>query len=412
MKRSYVNSAYTSLACVVVVVGRYTKKVIYMEVVQKSCVLCIRGEQHSPEECYRNHGMEESSTSMETKAFGRIFSRTLQDGIIIQRLVSDGDAANFAAITNANPYGAYGIAVENILYSNHLKRNISSGIKEISRTRGEIGSIRKKIEETSKTFHDTITRCVENINQLQEDASSKCRRLRADLNELPLHVYGDHSQCAENNFNCDGQMRPGEQNLVPELQEKNLFIRIERVMQGAINNAKHLLMNLTTNTSESLMAIIAKTIGAKRMHFALKLSYKVRCYVAFLLFNCSASIGPLCREMEKDPPSIGLRVQQYRSEKNQQRVIRQSQEDYFGNRSLRQFHGADGNYGRVVDPDIDDATMAIRKADHYGILADWQADANGIEQRTRLQILSSEWNTLQKWLITASVMGRIYRREP
>ncbi|KAJ8685540.1 hypothetical protein QAD02_021333 [Eretmocerus hayati] len=155
-------------------------------------------------------------------------------------------------------------------------------------------------------------------------------------------------------------------------------------MQRAINNVKHLLVNLTTNTSGSFMAIIAKIIGAKRMHFALKLSYKARCYVAFLLFNFSASIGPIYREMEKDPSSIGLKVQRYRSEKNQQRVFRQAQEDYVGNRSLRQFHGADGNYGRVVDPDIDDATMAIRKADHYGILADWQADANGIEQQTRL----------------------------
>ncbi|KAJ8677272.1 hypothetical protein QAD02_013059 [Eretmocerus hayati] len=411
MKRSYVNSAYTSPACIVIIIVEYTKKIIYMEVVQKSCILCVRGKQHSPEECYRNHEMEESSTSIETKAFGRIFSKTLQDKIIIRRLVSDVDAANFAAITNANPYGAYGIAVEKILCSNHLKRNIPSGIKVISRTRGEIGSIRKKIEESSKTFHDTITRCVEKVNQLQVDTSLKCRKLRADFTRLPLHIYGDHSQCAENNFDCDGQMSPGERNLVPELREKNLFIRIERVMQRAINNAKHLLMNLTTNTSESFMAIVAKTIGAKRMHFALKLSYKARCYVAFLLFNSSSSIGPICREMGKDPPQIGLKVQQYRSEKNQQRLIRRAQEDYVGNRPVRQY-GADGEYGRVVDPDIDDTTMAIREADHYGILADWQADANGIEQRTWLQSLLSEWNTLRKWLITAPVMSRIYRRQP
>ncbi|KAJ8677076.1 hypothetical protein QAD02_012863 [Eretmocerus hayati] len=365
MKRSYVNSAYTSPACVVVVIGRYTKKILYMEVVQKSCVYCIRGKQHSPAHCYRNHEINESSTSMETKAFERIFSWTLQDNLILKRLVSDGDAKNFIAITNANPYGAYGIMVENILCSNHLKRNISAGIQEISRTRGEIGRIRGNIEESSKTFHLAITRCVEKFNQLQEDTSSKCHRLRADLLKLPFHVYADHSQCSGDNFGCDGQLRQGEQNLVPELQQKNLFNRIEKVMQRAINNANHLLMNLTTNTSESFMAIVAKTIGAKRMHFALKLSYLARCCIAVLLFNTSASIAPICLEMGKDIPQIGFKIQKFRLAKNQQRLVRRAQEDYADNRRSGQFHGADGNYGRVVDPDKIAAELLLLNSQTY-----------------------------------------------
>ncbi|KAJ8671254.1 hypothetical protein QAD02_002513 [Eretmocerus hayati] len=123
-KRSYVNSEYSSPAACVVIIGRYTRKVLDIEVVQKSCILCTRGTWHTSDECYRNHGRDESSTTMETKAFARIFSRTLSYNIIIRRLVTDGDAKNYLAILNANPYGEYGIRVENVLCA-HGKERIS-----------------------------------------------------------------------------------------------------------------------------------------------------------------------------------------------------------------------------------------------------------------------------------------------
>ncbi|KAJ8666426.1 hypothetical protein QAD02_008088 [Eretmocerus hayati] len=349
---------------------------------------------------------------METKAFSSIFPRSLGYKIISKGFVSDGDSKNFNAISETNPYAEYGISVENVLCANHLKRNVSAGIKEISRTRGKIGSIKKIIEHSSKTFHATITKPVSNINNLQIDMAEKCKELRADLEKMPYHIYGDHTHCQDNNFDCNGQLLDGENDLVPELQQKHLFERIQGVMLRAINNVHNLLLNLTTSQCESFNNIVAKTIGAKRLHLSLKLSYKAHCHIAVLLFNTSASIQPICEEMGKDVPHIGQNVQLKRAERNQHRGARLSKQGDVDNRSPRQHQGADENYGRVIEPDISEEQFAIRRAEHYEKLASWQRDAKNLERRTLLQSLSPEWKSKRKWLITASVMGRIWRKLP
>ncbi|KAJ8671253.1 hypothetical protein QAD02_002512 [Eretmocerus hayati] len=240
----------------------------------------------------------------------------------------------------------------------------------------------------------------------------KCSLLRADLEKLPYHIYGDHSRCQHNYFDCNGEPQDGEHDVVPELQQKGLFEQIQGVMIRAINHAHSLLMNLTTNRSESFNNIVVKTIGAKRLHLSLKLSYKARCHIAVLLFDISASIAPICEEMGKDAPQIGVSVQKKRAEKNLQRLVRSAEQGCSENCSPREHQGEDENYGRVVEPDISEEEFAIRKAEHYEKIARWQRDAEGIEQRTRLQSSWPEWKTTRKWVITASIMGRICRKLP
>ena len=93
-KRSYQNSRYDSPAACVVVIGKHTRKVLQIVVKQKTCSVCdyalSQGALSRNHECFRNHGRDESSTSMESSAMAEIFSSSVQEhNLIYSVLVTD-----------------------------------------------------------------------------------------------------------------------------------------------------------------------------------------------------------------------------------------------------------------------------------------------------------------------------------
>ena len=74
MKRSYVNSKYDSPACCIVLIGKYTNKILDIVVKQKTCAICEysynKGVTPKKRKWFRTHGHELSSTSVESTAIG------------------------------------------------------------------------------------------------------------------------------------------------------------------------------------------------------------------------------------------------------------------------------------------------------------------------------------------------------
>jgi hypothetical protein len=98
MKRSYRTGKYDSLSGVGVIVGYHTKKVLFIGVRNKYCMVCARASQKNEEpnvhKCYKNWDNTSSSTSMESDAIVEGFKQSIEThGLIYSVLIADGDSS-------------------------------------------------------------------------------------------------------------------------------------------------------------------------------------------------------------------------------------------------------------------------------------------------------------------------------
>ena len=297
-------------------------------------------------------------------------------------------------------------------------RNVSTRIKALSKTKGRLGTaLRTKIENSAPKFINLIQNCVTEISEEDISFERKCKELRDNIKKLPHYVFGDHTFCGTNKYGCDRQKNGREENFVPVLEEANLFLGIEESLNRVMRNTKSLLHKVTTNMTESFNAHIAASIGAKRIHFAKKHSYKSRCHLAEVEFNEGETYAPVCKVAEIDVPTIGENIQKQRLEDNLARSVRNAnrneEEKAEKKAKQKQLRSADQDYGpHAHHPDVNEKEYDILIKDHYIILRDWQLQRDDIEFRTRIQNESSEWRIMRKWLITGSVIGEICNKKP
>lgn len=418
LKRSYPNSRYNSSGACVVLIGTYSGKVVDLEVIQKNCSHCDYAFSHGTEpdenhQCPRNHGVDESSTSMEKAGFVRMFARSIsKNGLIYDKLISDGDSSNYAAILQLNPYREQMIMVENTLCVNHIRRNVSSNLKAFSKTKGLGTKLSKFFDNLGKAACAGLIVMVANINDMDVNEAQKRRVLAHNIRILKLHLLGDHSECAGNYFECDGEAKPGEENLRAEIIHKNLLFHYEECFVRAHRNVVSLLRNLTTNKSEAFNALISKCIEAKRVHWAKKLQYIARCNVAALNHNVHKTFEPICESMGVKVPPIAKAVQDMRAYLNVQRSIRNANKESVEPKARC---GTDRDYGRhALIPDLSPEEMAVKTLEHYATLAEMVENRDYYERITRGQNLAKDgkWKLMRQDFVTASVIGNICKMRP
>ena len=331
MKRSYMHSSYDSTAGCMVIVEAHTKKVLQIVTKKKTCSKCdyafsmgkILDGNHEGK-CYRNHGRNQSSTSMESAGIAEAFLKSIEEtGMMYKILITDEDSSNFGAVTEALPYVIHGVEVQNILCVNHLFRNLSTILKLLSKKKGFCApEIRKFLKECGLTMVQTIQIALGVIQQKSCDWHEKVRMLNDDIGKIPYHVAGDHSLCIGNNFGCKGIAKDGEKNFLPDLIKLGLLEEFLESKGRLETHAESLLYGFTTNSVEAFNALIAKTIGHKAFNYAKKDGYKLRAKVAVLSWNEKATYDPICKTMGKQTPSVGRSIQEKRNEKNEKRTER------------------------------------------------------------------------------------------
>lgn len=128
MKRSYRTGKYDSLSGVGVIVGYHTKKVLFIGVRNKYCIVCAKAARQNEEpkehKCFKNWDRNRSSTSMESDAIVEGFKRSIEmHGLIYSVLIADGDSSVHKKIIDSNPYD--NVSVKKIECTNHLLRNLA-----------------------------------------------------------------------------------------------------------------------------------------------------------------------------------------------------------------------------------------------------------------------------------------------
>lgn len=158
-KRSYrVN--YNALSGVAVIVGFYTKRVIWMGYRNKHCSFCIKhgnDEKMPAHSCSKNHSS--SSTSMEADIIVEGFKCSLElYGVIYKRFVADGDSSVFNKLTEAKIYD--NVIIEKIECRNHLYRNYDSKMADLVKDTKYRLEYRKIVKNNILRFRFAVKKAV------------------------------------------------------------------------------------------------------------------------------------------------------------------------------------------------------------------------------------------------------------
>nr|CAI5829221.1 unnamed protein product [Callosobruchus analis] len=120
-KRSY-RTNYNSLSGAAAIVGYKTRKVLFLGVRNRFCLICKKHPVDTPEHaCYKN--WSGSACAMEADIIKDGFAKSVEQ--------HDGDSSCYKKILDEDPYKDYNITVEKLECRNHLLRNYVNKIREI-----------------------------------------------------------------------------------------------------------------------------------------------------------------------------------------------------------------------------------------------------------------------------------------
>lgn len=217
---------------------------------------------------------------MEQAAVVEGFKKSEKDrNLVYSKLIADGDASTYKNILDARPYTT--VTVQKIECVNHLLRNYN----------GKNISLKK---DTSIPLDERKLLTAERLNRLRIAVKSAIRyrmaqnstvpdkidQLKKDLINSPRHIFGDHSNCEQ--YYCTNEKKLGP-NYVPHVPA--VIKKLSSHATALACHAKSLLHNLNNNRAEQFNSLVAKYVGGKRINYALRNSYALRCYAAVVAFN-------------------------------------------------------------------------------------------------------------------------------
>jgi hypothetical protein len=130
-KRSYKTNydAHSGVACII---GYHTKKILFLGVKNKYCVVCARYGPEKVHACFKN--WNGTSTSMESNLIVEGFKLSMQlHGLRYKFLIADGDSSVHKKLLECRPYGK--VTIEKIECKNHLLRNYCTKLRDLSNKR-------------------------------------------------------------------------------------------------------------------------------------------------------------------------------------------------------------------------------------------------------------------------------------
>jgi hypothetical protein len=415
-KRSY-RTNYSALSGCAVIIGFYTKKVLWFGVRNKYCVICERAknrketlseEKYLSHKAYCNVNYVGASTGMETSILVEGFKTSLPlYGVIYNKFIGDGDSSVFKKLTSSLPGERIyeNVRIEKIECRNHLLRNLDRKIRELvsGKTKNKYSPIsninfslkfRSILGKRAYQIRKGIRSAVNHWKKINISDHVKSLNLEKDLKNLPSHVFGCHSKCASY-FKCKNV---GEIDHVQGAQEDGIFQELCSYLINLSIHSKSLIKNLDSNPAEQFNALVAKHVGGKKINYSLGNSYSMRCAAAVVQFNTKMSACYLQKfirkvDMENSPLSI-MYDRRKKANISKKRCYVKKQTT------------TDNDYGRFSErPPLDPKHYEVQKDKILEILKENQIRREFIEKNTRDQANSASWSEIRKLMLTASNFG-------
>lgn len=411
-KRSY-RKNYTALSGAAVIIGYRTKKILYMAVKNKYCIICARAANRNiscPNHvCFKNYSG--SSSGMEALAITEGFKNSIEMyGIIYSKLIADGDSCTYKSILDANPYNS--IVVEKIECTNHLLRNYCTKLDELAKNTSQPLRLRKVLSQNILRLRRSVTGAVKHNVQTEKTFNEKITDLKEDLLNGPNHVFGNHSACKpyyckHQNITESNNETSADTNFVPEMKTCTFYNAVMKLVSRLVNNSKSLIYNVNSNIAEVFNSIIAKFVGGKRINFSNRQSYSARCATSVVAFNTKQPLTYLYNKViHKKPNTFIRRLESKRKEMRPKTKFRRKTNLLKPGNNIM-----DKDYGYFCQkPDLNEIDFEFSKNEHLKKLNLTEEERNDLERRTVLQSDSMEWMQERRQRLTASSFGKVCKR--
>lgn len=414
-KRSY-GHGFNSHCGTAVGIGAKTQKILFNGTRIRTCIVCDKaknkGEDPAAHECFKN--WSKASTAMEANIIQEGFLKSITThGLVYSKFVGDGDSSTHAAVI-----GSYnGIQVEKIECTNHMMRNITRKLMEISQNRKKnIPMTIRKIPGMAARFERITGGIVGAVNHHIENLSNETwKLLRADILNVPRHVFGEHAFCKDYFCKEDSSSR-SEPNMFPVISTCALYDDVMDAVRRVASLATSLLERMNTNEAECFMSVVNKYLEGKRKHYGHKFGYNLRIASSVLAYNTTTFwaadayeiiFGKKPSPLWKDKQAVSINKRVKETKKRSRRRPKYS--------FLKSSVG-DQSYGSSPDkPDleeVDEAEFQLRIDDLHKTLQLDDVRRHEVEETTRGQASSDVWFTERYSRITASVAHSIARLRP
>lgn len=134
--------------------------------------------------------------------------------------------------------------------------------------------LRSLMRQNLLRLRNAVTKAVSYRKVQPVPRHKKIEELKHDIMNGPYHIFGDHSNCLQRGYFCNG-IKEGEVNHVPEMKANGMFHDILSTASRVSYHADSLIEDVDTNSVESYNSQIAKAVGGKRVNLCLKQSYQV-----------------------------------------------------------------------------------------------------------------------------------------
>ncbi|GFR05058.1 uncharacterized protein TNCT_591911 [Trichonephila clavata] len=288
-KRSY-GHGYNASSGVAVIIGMATKKIIFIGIRNKICLICQAIEaSRIPDKnhiCYKN--WNGSSTGMESDIIveGVQFLETVHH-IRCTRIVADGDSNIISSIQEKISYGGRVLKVE---CANHAVTRFGRALDKLQRDTKRFSG--KKGIEARKVFKKNMHRIICGARAIIKDhaipinekpTTGLISALACSLRNLPNHMFGKHDKC---NSSCNEKSEPSNSDVLNVILCSGMLNAIHYELDRTlVSCCDTLLWNSNNNLAESFMNQFCKTSGGKRVDHSKAGSIVRRAKIAALSFQ-------------------------------------------------------------------------------------------------------------------------------
>lgn len=401
-KRSYKHS-FSSNCGVAVIIGARTQKVIYADTRISTCAVCDRKRDSATvpdHDCFKN--WDKAPNGMESDIIFKGFQSSIKMyGIVYTKFVGDGDSSVHFNVENVYP----GIKVEKIECSNHVVKNFTARLMDISKD--NVKGIKISLEER-KIFNPELPRFRKALTQAithHHKEGSHWKLLYDDIINMPYHIFGNHKKCRQ--YFCSGS-KPKELDIVENVSKTELWKAIDKALERPATLAPSLVKKESSNYAECFMSVACRFVEGKRKNFGQRFLYRTRMAGAVFSYNeCGYWATEAYNVLQKKEPSVLWKNMSASSMRERKRTRK-----YRVKRPLKiqKLGAASFEYGENPQkPDLPDSVLMERIKERKASLQVTTLIAHDIEVNTRGQADSDEWKLQRSSRITASVAGPIYR---
>lgn len=417
-KRTY-GHGYNASSGVAVIIGALTKKIMFISVRNKVCLICKAAKEGRilPKEHTCSKNWTGPSTAMESDIIVEGL-KYLEEAHCVRctRLIGDGDTNLMTQVQQNVSFGGRVLKVE---CANHAVRRYFRALERIKKNTSKFNgtkgvTVRKILQQRMSRLimgaREAIKRNA--VTNLQEPDEDKVRKLADEILNGPAHVFGKHDACGD--F-CNRKESDPDPCVYQIMAETGMFSTImDEVRRVLVSCCNTLVFNCTNNPAEHYMSQFCKTIGGKRIDFSKGNSIKRRANIAAVAYQNPAQKwqhGALKALTGRSP---GTPHKKFLNRRLKCHIRNLNKRKLFApNKRKTKYiaRGGDDNYGENPDvPDLDENSVKIKTSAHISSLSVQSNDE--LEEVTRGQASCERWRYERSKRIPSSFFKDVAGRRP